>query len=113
SSRCCPSSTTSSATARSWPRSMRDVRVRLSTALLACFLAASSSAQDVRPADKRVDISAAERQAMEKAGPLMDEAQRTFAAKDWDASIAKYAAAIAVFGDDEALGGWRDQAVYN
>jgi hypothetical protein len=81
--------------------------------LLALALTARPSpAADEPPV---IEVSDAAVAKLEKAAPLLGEAERAFASKDWDDSIAKYAKALEALGtgDEDALGGWRDQALYN
>jgi hypothetical protein len=90
---------------------MRDA-VRATLAVVLVLVAAACSPP---PAPASVRLTPSAESAMEAATPLVEDAQREFEAGRWDASIALYEEALAAYGtgDDAALGGWRDQALYN
>ena len=90
---------------------MRDV-ARATVAVVLALLAAACSPP---PTPGAVRLTASAQNAIETAQPIAEDAQRAFESGAWDESIALYAKALDAYGsgDDSALGGWRDQALYN
>jgi hypothetical protein len=86
--------------------------MRRSAALVVLFVALAAApvrAQEKPQAEVPEHVVAA----YEKASPPLEEAERALAAKDWDAAVAAFGRAVAALGDDAALGGTRDGALYN
>ncbi len=77
--------------------------------VLLAVIAAPARAQEVRT----VEVSESAADAMSRAAPHFEEAQRRLASKEWDEAVAAYAKALLAIGDEAVLGGWRDQALYN
>lgn len=84
-------------------------RSAASLLVLLALAAAPARAQEARP----VEIPERAADAMSRADPLLGEAQKRLATKEWDAAIAAYAKALDAIGDEAVLGGLRDQALYN
>jgi hypothetical protein len=85
-------------------------RVRLTAALFLALAATSSPAQEApRPVEVERRVAAA----LDKATPDLEAAQRALAAKDWSAAVEAYSRALPALGEEPALGGNRDGALYN
>lgn len=81
--------------------------------LLLLLVAPSAAAQEQRSGPKVVELSSAAEEARAKGERLLNEAQRVFAEKKWDDAIAAYERVTQALGDEPALAGLRDQALYN
>ena len=81
--------------------------------LLLLLLAPAAAAQDPRAGPRPVELTSAAEEARAKGERLLTDAQRVFAEKKWDDAIAAYERVLEALGDDPALAGLRDQALYN
>lgn len=87
--------------------------MRRGALLLVVGAALAAPAPPARAQDRVVELSAAEEKAFAKAQPHLEEAQRAFRDREFDAAANAYRQAIAALDGHAALGGWRDQAAYN
>jgi hypothetical protein len=85
--------------------------VRPHAALLVVLACVAAAACGARTPDAKVAPESAA--VLTAAAPLADDAQRATAEGRWDDAIGAYERFLAKIGDDAALAGWRDFALYN
>jgi hypothetical protein len=89
---------------------MPDRRRALAAAFALALMTVPLSAQQL---DQGPQVDDAAARALLDVRPLLEEGQRAIEKKDWDAAVAAYEKAFRALGGSDALGGWRDQALYN